>query len=112
MTQNNVWRPFAHGGSLGTAGSEGGTILLDEELDAGSRITLERTSSRLAITCGIYGWMVHTRFLSSESVARAEYATMKAELTTLVDCLPTDLTNNDAIDRAIIEINEFVTRYP
>ena len=51
------WIAFENGSSIGATGSEGGTILRDELHPAGSRITLERTATRFAITCGVYGWM-------------------------------------------------------
>ena len=42
--------------------SEGGVILRELEHPDGARIALERGGavSPFAITCGIYGWMVHT----------------------------------------------------
>lgn len=52
--------------TIGTKGSEEGIIQKDEEYNSSVRITLE-TCPRLgkkvyAITCGIYGSMVHTTF--------------------------------------------------
>lgn len=63
------WTPFVSGASLNTPGSEDGTIVRDEECDGFSRITLERETPHVpfAITCGIYGWMVHTRFFGAEA---------------------------------------------
>jgi hypothetical protein len=57
------WHSFENGGTLGQAGSEEGTILRDEEHPLGARISLERDCrvAPFAITCGIYGWMLHTR---------------------------------------------------
>ena len=57
------WLPFENGTTIGATGSEGGVILRDELHPHGARITLEQTSTGFAITCGIYGWMVHTRVL-------------------------------------------------
>jgi len=46
--------PFENGRSVGTTASEGGQILLDEEHDAGARMTLERGEQiPFSITCGI-----------------------------------------------------------
>jgi hypothetical protein len=62
-------------------GTEGGIIILDEEHDLGARITLERfEGGGGAITCGIYGWMVHTRFFDTEADPRAEVELMKIDL--------------------------------
>ena len=74
------WQPTENGGTLGTAGSEGGVILRDEEHDLGARITLERHCSiaPFAVTCGIYGWFFHTRFASTET--EAEYSAMSSGL--------------------------------
>lgn len=47
-------------------GSEGGIILLDEEYHQSCRITLEKCERYYAITCGIYGSMVHTVFSDQE----------------------------------------------
>ena len=43
-------------------GSEGGTIIADEEYKESCRITLERCERYDAITCGVYGCMMHTAF--------------------------------------------------
>ena len=40
-------------------GSEGGTIIADEEYKESCRITLERCERYDAITCGVYGCMMH-----------------------------------------------------
>ena len=59
-----AWHPFEDGASIGQAGSEGGVIVRDDEHPWGARITLERDGgfAPFALTCGIYGWMVHTRW--------------------------------------------------
>lgn len=46
----------------GTKGTENGEILFDEEYKNSCRITLERCKKYYAITCGVYGAMVHTVF--------------------------------------------------
>jgi hypothetical protein len=58
------WIEFEGGSTIGEQGSENGLTLKDEEQVRGARITLERDTriAPFAITCGIYGWMVHTRF--------------------------------------------------
>ncbi len=50
---------------------------MDEEHELGARITLEKVGSFLkghfAITCGIYGWMMHTHFISSTNEALKDF---------------------------------------
>ena len=73
------WYAFDEGRSVGLKGSEGGTILRDEEHPDGSRITLERCKRPpFSITCGVYGWMVHTRYtLRHEVEAQTAFEEMK-----------------------------------
>lgn len=73
------WAPYNNGKSIGGLGSENGVILYDEEFDSGCRITLEKCDRYHAITCGVYGAMVHTVFCSS-SDAEKTYEEMKSEL--------------------------------
>src|SRR5262249_53589230 len=65
------WGPFDGGATVGQRGSEDGAIVRDDEHDLGARITLERGCAHcpVAVTCGIYGWFFHTRFLGSEAEA-------------------------------------------
>lgn len=83
------WYPFEAGSTIGKTGSENGIILHDEEYRGGARITLERDGyTPFAITCGIYGWMVHTRFFATEQKADEAFEVMKVELARLVDLIP------------------------
>ena len=77
-----TWRSYENGKTVGKQGSEDGTIFRDEEHVEGSRITLERGGhvAPFAITCGIYGWMAHTRFFGSETEAQSEFDAMKEAL--------------------------------
>jgi hypothetical protein len=108
-----AWIPFENGTSLGATGSEGGTILRDELHLDGARVTLERTPNRYTITCGVYGWMVHTRFFSKENHAVAEYEEMKPALVAILSRLPDD---DEAVEAAAGEVasmlNAFVERFP
>ena len=67
------WQPFDDGKTIGQRGSEKGIIVGDEEHLEGARVTLEQDgeAAPYAITCGIYGWMVHTRFFGGESMSSA-----------------------------------------
>lgn len=51
----------------GELGSENGVLLADEEYKELSRITLEKCPEYYAITCGVYGSMVHTAFCDEEN---------------------------------------------
>jgi hypothetical protein len=81
------WSDFDNDATLGSQGSEAGLILLDEEYDQAARITLERATrvAPFAITCGVYGCLLHTRYFGSEDEARSEYAAMKGVLQEIVD---------------------------
>ena len=81
---------------LGTRGSEHGIIIRDEEYDHSCRITLEKCPEYYAVTCGIYGSMVHTAFFD-ENDYEAKYEAMKQELQEFVDHLD-DLTYDEHSD--------------
>jgi hypothetical protein len=106
------WYPFDKGATLGQKGSESGVILRDEEHPLEARITLEcdTKSAPFAITCGIYGCMLHTRFFSIESEACSQYEEMKAALSALL------LTENEGGPegcRSFLDgVAEFVEKYP
>ncbi|HLY80003.1 MAG TPA: hypothetical protein VKQ70_11545 [Caulobacteraceae bacterium] len=84
------WRPYDEGRTIGARGSERGVIVADEEHEAGTRITLEKRRAfpgskqpPFAITCGVYGGMMHTRFFRDEAGALEGYAAMKPRLLAL-----------------------------
>lgn len=68
----------------GETGSEGGVILDDEEYNEECRITRERCERYDAITCGVYGDMVHTAF-SDFDKSKEMYDNMKTELQKFID---------------------------
>jgi hypothetical protein len=111
-----VWDLFDSGGTNGQKGSENGTIVRDEEHALGARITLERdaTTAPFAITCGVYGWMVHTRFFSVEAEALAQFEEMKDALTAILATIP--LANDPQVDVKMQRVSEamslFVQQYP
>lgn len=74
----------------GDIGSEGGIVLADEEYKEECRITLEKRERYHAITCGVYGDMLHTAFCREEE-ANSKYEAMKAELKEFVDASIEDL---------------------
>ena len=70
------WTPFHNGQSIGTPGPENGRISRDDEHVLGARITLQQSEPNVfartapcALTCGIYGWMFHTRFFGNAAAA-------------------------------------------
>lgn len=83
------WFPVDEGRTVGTKGSERDVILQDEAYIQGARITLERCHyPPFAITCGIYGWMVHTTFASSLDEALAKLEAMKKRLREICQLIP------------------------
>ncbi len=114
--ETDLWSPFGGGRTVGSAGSEGGTVLRDEEHADGARITLERGAkvAPFAITCGIYGWMLHTRWFSDAAVAQRDYDAMKMALGEIVQAVPfDDDPDRDAkMKAASRRIGEFVARFP
>ena len=67
----------------GAIGSENGLILEDEEYAGSCRITAEKCPHYFAITCGIYGAMVHTVFCGENY--KKIYDAMKKELQEFID---------------------------
>src|SRR5215510_15044731 len=96
--------------------SEGGKVVLDQEHDLGARITLERECrcAPFAITCGIYGWMVHTRFLSSEAEARTDYVHMQDALAEILKTIPLvdDPDGDQKMSHVFLKIQEFTGAFP
>ncbi|RYX83707.1 hypothetical protein EON83_13090 [bacterium] len=88
--KNMEWNEFDNGASIGQRGSEGGIIVHDVEHSLGARSTLEQGGgiAPFSITCGIYGWMFHTRFFSSQQEAEAEYEHMKDGLADILNIIP------------------------
>ncbi|HEX8118016.1 MAG TPA: hypothetical protein VF521_12155, partial [Pyrinomonadaceae bacterium] len=94
------WYSFDGGRSIGQTGSEGGRILRDEEHSDMARITLERGGYRpFSITCGIYGWMVHTRFFADEAEAQNAFEEMKHGLANILNIIPLVGETDDAKER-------------
>ena len=108
-----VWSSFTAEDWLDGLGTEGGRILVDEEYRHAARITLEQgcQTAPFAITCGIYGWMLHTRFLSETSDARHEFARMKGALARIVDLIPTR-SDAGALGPVSSAISDFVAQFP
>jgi hypothetical protein len=109
---DSSWYPFEKGATIGQEGSESGVILRDEEHPSGARITLERDTAvaPFAITCGIYGCMMHTCFLGLEAEATSQYDEMKAALAAL---LATEYEGGPEGSRSFLDgVAAFVETYP
>lgn len=108
------WTPYDL--TIGQPGSENGTIVRDEEHEAGARITLEKdgATAPFSITCGIAGWMVHTRFFASQEEATNEYDLMKAALETILEVIPLvdDPQVNNKMRQVCDAIDKFVGEFP
>ena len=111
-----TWTPFDSGSSIGTEGSESGTIVADFEHSLGARITIERDGdiAPFAITCGIYGWFVHTRFFSTRAEADTECAAMQNAMGAIIQTIPltSDPECNSKSAAVSQAISDFVDTFP
>lgn len=82
MSQEPGWRPFEDGGTLGGMGTQGGTIVRDEDLAGQLRLTHEADDARSfhAVTCSVTGWLLHHRFFDNAADATAAFDAMKPAL--------------------------------
>lgn len=110
------WYPFNQGSTIGQRGSEDGVIVRDEEHTLGARITLERSTptAPFTITCGIYGWMVHTRFFSAKAEPDAEYDSMRDALASILQVVPEASEADDKRKMNCLHqgIDHFLERFP
>lgn len=106
-----MWHPFDEGSTLGTDVSEGGFAIRDEEHERGARISLERDAKAapFAITCGIYGWMVHTTFLSDVAEAQEAFDQMKRDLERILEMIP--IHNDPAADEKIQLVQSAISAF-
>ncbi len=110
------WYPFEGGRTVGQRGPENGVILQDEEHANGARITLECgcSAAPFAITCSIYGWMVHTRYFPTEESAQQAFKEMKFELANILRLIPNE---NDPEAETKLQVVgkmllDFIERFP
>lgn len=111
-----AWYPFHKGSTIGQSGSEDGIIVRDEQHPIGARITLERNTptAPFTITCGIYGWMVHTRFFHAKTEADAEYESMRDALASILGVVPEAGKAEDVekMNRVHQAITAFLEKFP
>lgn len=81
------WSDFESGKTIGTKGSESGTIITDIENSNGARVTLEKDCGNIpfAITIGIYGLMFHTHFESDLKMAEEYIIDSKCRINRIFD---------------------------
>ena len=88
-------------------GSEGGLIISDEEYKDSCRITLEKCERYYAITCGIYGGMMHTVFCNSTQYQET-YNNMKKDLQEFID---RNTSDEEEIERTVPVVEAIVSRF-
>jgi len=103
------WQPYNHGRSIGVKGSEGSTIVRDEEHPLGARMTIKQGQDYVSVSCNISGKIDHTRFFKEMRAAEIEYANMQKELMRVMDAI----SSAKAADIKVWEkISGFVARFP
>lgn len=95
-----MWKTCLEGATIGTLGSEEGVIVYDEEYGSECRITLENCKEYYAITCGIYGLMMHTAF-AGEDDFQSKYDLMKKELQEFLDKETTEEEEEEFLENFI-----------
>lgn len=94
--------------TIGERGTEDGIIKKDEEYKGLVRITLEICprygENAFAITCGIYGSMVHTSFYNKNEVYNI-YELMKLDLKKFIDRVDRMSKENSFYDYFISKFN-------
>lgn len=110
------WQPFEEGRTIGKTGSEGGEIIIDQEHIDGARLTVERGCLRApyAITCGVYGWMVHTRFFADDETAQHSADEMKTALSEILALIPNegDDDEDEKMNAVSDALEAFTERFP
>ncbi len=111
-----MWHRYREGKTLQTTGTENGNIIFDEENPDGARVTVEQggRTAPFSITCGIYGWMVHTCFFTTSQHAKQAMVEIKQALEQILFIIPRYSVNptREDIDRIDDSIAEFVSRFP
>ena len=108
-----LWESFDQGASIGTQGSENGTIIRDDEHTAGARITLEENGHQpFGITCGVYGLMVLTAFASTREEADIKYEAMRSDIGKFLERISDEtITEDESMSLAEDWCSEFAEKY-
>lgn len=108
------WTEYDEGYTIGTSGADGGAIVRDEEHETGARLTLEEegSSAPFTLTCGIYGWLSHTRFFEEEIEADEAFDEMKDELEEILETMPDERAAEEEREDFAEELAAFIEKYP
>ena len=111
------WTPADASQAIEPKDLNGGILVADYEHDVGARITVEDLgdAAHFAITCGIYGWFFHTRFLStSRADADAVCSEMQIALDRIINAIPLkdDPEHEAKCEAVAVLISEFVGNFP
>jgi L-asparaginase II len=110
------WQSFEEGNTIGKTGNEGGVIIIDQEHIDGARLTLEQGCLRApyAITCGVYGWMVHTRFIADDETAQHSVDEMKTALSEIMSLIPIEGDEDEGEKMGAVSdaLEAFTERFP
>jgi hypothetical protein len=111
------WTPTDDGHSIGTKGFDGGTLVADYEHELGARISVEDLGDggHFAITCGIYDWFFHTRFLTTTRAhADAACQEMQTALEPIINSIPlkNDPERDAKCEAVTVAISKFVDLFP
>jgi len=89
-------------------------MMRDEEYSFGARISLERDcrAAPFAITCGIYGWMLHTRYFSSKYEAETQYEAMKSAIAMLLEVAERTAEIDGGRQVLMAGVSKFVEVFP
>ena len=89
-------------------------MVRDEEYSLGARISLERDcrAAPFAITCGIYGWMLHTRFFNSKFEAETQYEAMKSAIAVLLEVAAKTAEIDGGRQVLTAGVSKFVEMFP
>ncbi len=115
MSSKKSWYNYDEGYSIGTVGADDGAIVRDEEHHSGARMTLEEETpfAPFSITCGVYGWMFHTRFFNDETEADEAFDEMRNELDRILESMPSDAdAGEETAEDFAEELAMFVEMFP
>jgi hypothetical protein len=63
------------------------------------------------VTCGIYGWFLHTCFIATETQAKAQYDAMKIGLAEILEILKGTASEEQVRVSATAAIEQFVKKF-
>jgi len=108
------WSDYDDGYTIGTSGADGGAIVRDEEYESAARLTLEEegSSAPYTLTCGVYGWLSHTRYFEEEAEAETAFDEMKEEFEEILEAMPDERAAEEEREDFAEELAAFIEKYP